>query len=373
MRLLLVSDLDPVVVIGGGERLLAAHAAGLADRGHEIIVCSGAPGTTTAHAGGRVVRIGRTPASPRRAAAAVAAFTPDAVIGYQPACALGALRAARRRQIPTLYVFLSAWAEEHRTRRSRPTWVGTALRQATERACLRAADRVVALSTYSAGALRVAHPGIGAAVRVAPAGVDTACFSPHESRPSARRELGLPAEGPVLLAVRNLVPRMGLDTLVSALPAVLRSFPRARLIVAGDGPLRRDLETLAARLGVGDSVVFAGFVPDGLLPAYYRAADLAVLPTRCLEGFGLATVEALACGTPVVGTPVGATPEILAPLDPALVTRDTTPEAIAAGIVSLLRRGPGDLPERARRHVLANYTREAATLRLEAALQEVVA
>lgn len=373
MRLLLVSDLDPVTVIGGGERLLAAHAAGLAERGHEIIVCSGAPATTTADAGGRVVRIGRSPATPRRAAAAVDAFAPDAVIGYQPACALGALRAARRRAIPTLYVFLSAWAEEHTTRRSRPTRAGTALRRATERACLRAADRVVALSAYSARALRAAHPGVSAAVHVAPAGVDTARFAPVGSRAAARRQLGWPAEDPLLLAVRNLVPRMGLDNLVSAVPAVLRSFPRARLVVVGDGPLRPDLEAQAARLGLEDRVVFAGFVPDRRLPGYYQAADLAVLPTRCLEGFGLSTVEALACGTPVVGTPVGATPEILAPLDPALLTRDATPEALAAGIVSFLRRGSSDLPERARRHVLAHYTREAATRRLEAVVCEVVA
>src|SRR5207249_11624167 len=66
---------------------------------------------------------------------------------------------------------------------------------------------------------------------------------------------------------------------------------------------------------------FLGFIPDETLPSYYHAADVFVLPTRELEGFGLVTVEALACGTPVLGTPVGATPEVLSGLEDRKSTR----------------------------------------------------
>lgn len=372
MRILLVADVDPLAVIGGAERLLAGHAAGLGARGHRIVVCSGAPGAAGEHRGMRIVRIGRTPATPFRAAAAVRSLRPDVVLGYQPACALGALEAAKRRGIPTIYVFSSCWAEEYATRRPSPSRAGFGLRLAVERACLRASDRVVVLSEYSAAKVRAIHTLSGTPVSLVPGGVDVARFAPNGDREAARARLGLPTREPLLLAVRNLVPRMGLDNLLEAMPAVLRACPRVRLVVAGAGPLRASLQAQASRLGVDERVIFTGFVPDELLPELYRAADLAVLPTRALEGFGLSTIEALACGTPVLGTPVGATPEILAPLDPMLLTEAATPEAIAAGIVRLLHWTPGDLPRRAREHVLSRYTWEIAAARLEAVIEEAV-
>lgn len=371
MHVLLVSDLDPVVIVGGGERLLAGHAAALAARGHEVTVCSGTPSPAGGPGVAGILRISRSPATPYRAAFAVRTLRPDVVIGYQPATALGALREARRRGLPTVYVFSSAWAREYATRRARPRRIGILLRRAAERACLRVADRVVVLSDYSAAAARREHADLAMQVRLVPGGVDAIRFSPNGGRKAARARLGLPLEGPVLLTVRNLVPRMGLDNLLAAMPAVLRAAPGTRLVVAGNGPLRSDLEAQVRRIGLGDRVVFAGFVPEDRLPDHYRAADLAILPTRDLEGFGLSTVEALACGTPVLGTPVGATPEILRPLDPALVTDGATPEAIAAGIVRALRSAPPDLPERARRHALAGYTWERAAERLEAVIREV--
>jgi glycosyltransferase involved in cell wall biosynthesis len=372
VRILLVADVDPVAVVGGAERLLAGHAEGLAARGHDVIVCSGAPGPEGTHGGTRVVRIGRTPSTPRKAAAAVRELRPDAVLGYQPACALGALRAAARRSIPTFYVFSSSWPQEYATRRRSPRRALHALRWAVEHACLRASDRIVVLSEYSAAKVRKVHGSVRSPIAVVPGGVDTDQFSPNGGRHAARARLHLPAEGPLLVSVRNLVPRMGLDNLLSAMPKVLWTFPRARLVLAGAGPLRRALEAQAARLGVADRVTFAGFVPEELLPDYYRAADLAVLPTRALEGFGLATIEALACGTPVLGTPVGATPEILAPLEPGLLTEGVSPDELAAAIVRFLFAEPGDLSRRAREHVLSRYNWALASERLEAVIREAI-
>ena len=92
-----------------------------------------------------------------------------------------------------------------------------------------------------------------------------------------------------------------------------------------------------ANRGLQEHVRLLGRIPDDELVRWYRSATLVVMPTQELEGFGLTTAEAFACGTPVVGTPAGATPEILEPIDPRLVTRDTTPEALAEGIVAMLR------------------------------------
>lgn len=372
MRILLVADVDPVRVIGGAERLLAGHAAALSGHGHEVVVCTGARGVGGRHAGIRVERIGCSPLTPGRVGGIVRRLRPDVVLGYQPACALGALRAARRLGIPTIYVFCSSWPAEYATRRPRPRRIGIGLRRAVEGACLGAADRVVVLSEHSALDVGTAHPHVRMSLRIVPGGVDVSRFAPNGSRGAARARLGLPAEGPLLITVRNLVPRMGLDTLIDAMPAVVRCFPRARLVVAGEGPLRVELEAQARVLGLRDRVLFPGFVPEEQLPDHYRSADLAVLPTRMLESFGLSTVEALACGTPVVGTPVGGTPEILHPLDIRLITEDTTSEALASRILDVLRSPSVDIARRARHHVIANYTCEQAAGRLEEVIREVV-
>src|SRR5207248_6833614 len=116
------------------------------------------------------------------------------------------------------------------------------------------------------------------------------------------------------------------------MPLVVSRRADAQLLIAGAGSRRADLEALARSLGIAEHVRFLGFVPDADLPLYYQAADCFVLPTRELEGFGLVTVEALACGTPVLGTPVGATPELLDPLDPSLILRGLAPETMAEDI-----------------------------------------
>lgn len=367
MRLLLVADVDPVRVIGGAERLLAGHTAALRARGHEVTVCSGADGDET----DGVKRIGRSPATLRRAARIVRQMRPDVVLGYQPACAFGALHAARRSGIPTVYVFCSSWPAEYATRRTRPRAAGVAARRALERACLRASDRVVVLSEYSAGDVATAHPAVPSSLRVVPGGVDPSRFAPNGSRVAARRRLGLPEEGPLLVTVRNLVPRMGLDGLLDSMPTVRTCYPTARLVVVGEGPLRETLEAHARVLGLTSRVVFTGVVSEERLPDYYRAADLALLPTRTLESFGLTIVEALACGTPVLGAPVGAIPEILKPLDPACVTGAATPAALAAGILEFLRSPPPAIDRRARRHVLGGYTWDVVGERLEKVVREV--
>jgi glycosyltransferase involved in cell wall biosynthesis len=94
------------------------------------------------------------------------------------------------------------------------------------------------------------------------------------------------------------------------------------------------LERLVRDLDLKHAVTLAGFLPEEQLADYYRAADLFVLPTASLEGFGLVTVDALACGTPVLGTPVGATAEILEPLDARLLTAGTESQDLADGILA---------------------------------------
>jgi glycosyltransferase involved in cell wall biosynthesis len=205
------------------------------------------------------------------------------------------------------------------------------------------------------------------AIRVVPGGVERARFAPVGERQTLRKRLGLPVEGPLLFCLRNLEPRMGVELLLDAMPAVLVRHPTAVLVVGGDGPLAAPLRAHATRLGLGAAVRFCGFVPEGMLPAHYAAADASVVPTRALEGFGLVTLESLACGTPVIGTPVGATPELLMPLDRALLADAPTAEALARALLALFARNDRDaLAARCRAHTEAYaWDRIAERLELE--------
>ena len=128
------------------------------------------------------------------------------------------------------------------------------------------------------------------------------------------------------------------------------------------GELRAQIE----RNNLSDNVRLLGFVPDADLPFAYRAANITVVPTQVLEGFGLIVAESLAAGTPCLVTPVGGLPEAVQELSPRLVLKASTPEAIAEGMVAALT-GALSLPDAqactdfARRHydwrVIAERTR----------------
>ncbi|MGH7395457.1 MAG: glycosyltransferase family 4 protein, partial [Candidatus Methylomirabilales bacterium] len=330
MRLLLVADVSPVVVLGGGERVLREHALRLQKRGHEVTVLCRAPGPDAPDAvrldGVEVLHLPADRSRPwgwvfsagRRAGRMAAELAADLVIAHQPLTASGV---ARGGGAPLIYVFHSPAGEEYRTRH--PSGLvhraAASLLHRIEARALARADRVVVLSEFSRETLARCHNVDPTGVLRIPGGVDPVVFRPAEDRAVLRRRLDLPVDGPLLVTVRNLVPRMGLDDLIRAMAAVTAAFPDATLLIGGDGPLRSDLERLAEAAGVAVRTRFLGYVPEDRLPDLLRAADLFVLPTRMLEGFGLVTVEALACGTPVVGTPVGATPELLGPLGAGLL------------------------------------------------------
>lgn len=244
-----------------------------------------------------------------------------------------------------------------------------------EGACLRRATRIHVLSNFSAHQLWKLYRIPADRIVKIPGGVDTERFRPASDRNAVRQALGLPACRPVLFTVRNLEARMGLDILIRAMVVLRRHIPKVLLLIGGAGSLRGQLEALIDSLDLRSHVRLLGFVAETELPLYYQAADVFVLPSRELEGFGLVTVEALACGTPVLGTPVGATPEILLPLNPHLVFRDTTPEAMAEGIGRALVAEGGDAVvdqhsrQACRRHAETHYAWEQSLTELEETLR----
>jgi glycosyltransferase involved in cell wall biosynthesis len=403
LSILMVAEADPVRLEGGAERVLQQYSRRLAARGHAVTVVTrrdseDLPAEETV-AGVRVIRHAiadrdrsldfirsmlRECDRAVRTAASEQRF--DVAMLFQPLSATAVLRSDIGSRLPTLYCFLSPWSDEYRVRRGMAVkpdpreyllkpWVplNTGLRRWTEKRAVTGADRLMALSEYSVGQLQNIHGLRGDNVSIIPGGVDTRRFAPRENRGGLRQRLRLPG-GPLLLTVRNLEPRMGVDNLIRAWIGVRRNYPDAHLVIGGSGPSRKELEALAGELGLAGSVTFTGFIAEEDLPLYYATADCFVIPTRALEGFGLVTVESLACGTPVLGTPVGGTTEILRAFDPGFLFRDASPEAIADGIQARLPEILGDEPLRARCREFAvrSYDWEVVIGKLQSLFEDLI-
>jgi glycosyltransferase involved in cell wall biosynthesis len=214
------------------------------------------------------------------------------------------------------------------------------------------------------------HPDQSSKIRKVAGGVDTKWFSPGDGMRAARIRLGLDPQRRLLVTVRRAEPRMGIDQLLRAV-RILAS-DKVNLAVVGGGLLTNEFQSLSSELGINDQVRFLGRVAEEELPDWYRAADLFVLPTVAYEGFGMVTVEALASGTPVVGTPAGATPELLEPLDPRLVARGSDPDSLALAIRAALNFIDDDFRARCRTYALARFDWDEVTGAWEKALERLV-
>lgn len=193
--------------------------------------------------------------------------------------------------------------------------IGLPLIKAMERQILRRASVVHTLSEYTSQRLARLHGR--PATTVMPHWVSDvdSLETARSNAAGLRNELGWPAESTVFFTARGHKPRVGLEDLIDAAAAVLRS-GRAHLVIAGSGPLTPNLIERARRLGLAEAVSFPGRITEDELNKSYLASDLFVLPTRQLECFGLVTIEALSRGLPVLGSDAGATPEILGPISP---------------------------------------------------------
>jgi glycosyltransferase involved in cell wall biosynthesis len=264
---------------------------------------------------------------------------------HQPFTAAAVLSSSASRGIPTVYTCHSLSFEEYASQSSPPSnvkeWLSYRIqllgRRLVEKAVLTRSDQIVALSSYTREKLEKVYNFPRTKISLIPGGVDLGRFTPPENKLATRRNCGFPEDRFILLTIRNLEPRMGLENLILAMKKVVGEKPDTLLILGGAGPLSQKLRDLARDLGVAESIKFTGYIPEEELPAYYQMTDLFILPTKELEGFGLVTVEALASGLPVLGTPVGGTKEILAHLGPEFLFADSTPSSMARLILKAMQ------------------------------------
>ena len=346
--MLMLTDVLYPDTVGGAGRV--AHHLGLelSKRGHEIHILTRNPG-------------GLLPAHQRSSASlyvhrfnmpqkgSLGFFLAEIVNGYrtqwrlatrfdhnlicihQCLPAIGPYLSGAFRDVPSVYVYHSPWHREYISKtenagmsdKIRTRLVALLMRQAEGWIFSKSSIGIV-LSRYMGNSLADTHPLNTTPVNILPGGVDLDYFHlPPSGKAKPRHELALPMNKTVFITVRNLVPRMGIENLIEAFSrsSVLKN--SSILLIGGRGPLEDHLKTLVTHQRLGGSIRLLGRIDDNRLPMFYQAADHFVLPTVELEGFGLVILEAMACGTPVLGTPVGAIPEILGRFDKRLLFKGT--------------------------------------------------
>lgn len=199
-----------------------------------------------------------------------------------------------------------------------------------EQDCLRRSDCITVLSEFTRKALQEIHGSESDSRTVTlPGWVDLDRFTALENCDEVRMGMGWRTDVPVFFTLRRLVPRMGLDRLLRAVRRLFDQGYKFQLVIGGAGPLLGRLQELTRDLSLQNSVHFAGRVSDEVLPLMYGACDAFILPSTNLECFGLIVVEALACGRPVLATPVGAIPEVLNGFEARWIARSADEESIA--------------------------------------------
>ena len=253
------------------------------------------------------------------------------------------------RRIPKVFHFQGPWADENVVAGD-DSRLRHRLRAGLERRVHARIDAHVVLSSAFRRVLVERYRVRPWNVHVLAPGVDLELFCPGD-RGRARAALGLAPEAFVAVCTRRLVPRMGLDVLLDAWAELAPRLPDgSTLVVIGDGPLREQLEQRAARTPLAGRVRVLGRVSDAALVDAYRAADVAVVPTVALEGYGLVVLEAAACGTPSVVSDVGGLAEAALELDRSLLV---APGDAGALSLRLQEAAAGRLPGRDRTRAFA--------------------
>jgi glycosyltransferase involved in cell wall biosynthesis len=248
-----------------------------------------------------------------------------------------------------------------------------------QRLMWRKADRLIAVCTSVANELSEDYGIPRDRIRVVFNGVDPDTFRPSPDKQQFRKELGLEGD-PVVLFVGHFGLRKGSHQLLKAIPAILKSFPRALFVLVGGTPsflasgiYWSALRDLVARSGIGERVRFVGTVPYDDVVRYYWAADLFVLPTL-YEGLPKVVLEAMACGLPVITTRVSGNTDAVVDGETGILVDPRSVEQLRDAMLSLLS-DPGMMrlmSVRGRRRAVELFTWERAAKEVSNVYDEIL-
>lgn len=172
-------------------------------------------------------------------------------------------------------------------------------------------------------------------IRVVNFGIDTQRFRPAEKDQTLLKELRI-AESPTVISIRNLLPVYNIESLIIAIPSVLKAIPGTKFVIGGSGSEEAKLRELAASLSVTDSIRFTGPIATGDLPRYLTSMDVYVSTSLSDAGLASSTGEAMACGLPVVVTDSGENSLWIKDGEGGFLVPGRSPEALAEKLIRLL-------------------------------------
>jgi len=385
-NLLFVADVSISKIIGGAERVLYEQTTRLARRGHNVFImtrksqnqykdCEVIQGVNEykydCSRKSPVLFLWSSWKNSKKIFETLhTKINFDYINFHQPLSALGVIHSGLSEHTPKIYTCHSLALEEFlsrndNTHRFIPRVTNLLQSQGykkIEKNVLRKSNQIVALSQFTKDKISNIYKILPEKIKIIPGGVDINKFAPAVDKDNIRQQLNIPQDEVVLFTVRNLVQRMGLENLIIAFNELQKEAADIQLVIGGKGPLEDGLIALARSFGIEQKVHFTGFIPEDQLPLYYQMADLFVLPTKELEGFGLVTLEAMACGLPVIGTPIGGTKEILGKFNAEFLFDDTAPESIATLALEkylIIKNNPqrwNQISKQCRKFVEKNYS-----------------
>lgn len=191
---------------------------------------------------------------------------------------------------------------------------------------LRLADRVIGVSAAIQKKVTLLQPDISEKTSIIHNALEMPDIEPAH----------LDFTHPRLLCVGRLTGEKGFDTAVAAFRLLTKQFPRARLIIAGDGPHRAELEDAVSEMQLAEKVAFCGWVHPDRVPCLINSSTIVIMPSRWEEPFGLVALQAAQMGRPVVATRVGGLPEVVQDGVTGLLVEKDTVDSLAEALRYLL-------------------------------------
>jgi len=279
------------------------------------------------------------------------------------------LELRRRLSVPLVHTYHSLGAVKYQNTKEPPQTATQRLE--IEKACLETADCIVSTSPQEREYLRTLVSSRGN-IEIIPCGTDIEQFG-SVSYQQAREQLGISPEEKVIYYVGRFDPRKGIETLVRAVHrSQLRGQVPMRLIIGGgykpgqsDGDEKERIAQIVEALGLSEITQFPGRISDQKMPVYYAAADVCVVPSH-YEPFGLVPIEAMASGTPVIGSAVGGLNFTVVSEETGLLVPPKDEEAFANAIDRILSdpQWRAQLSKNARKRMEAKFSWEGVASQL---------
>ncbi|MDV3000160.1 MAG: D-inositol 3-phosphate glycosyltransferase [Chroococcopsis gigantea SAG 12.99] len=277
----------------------------------------------------------------------------------------------RKRQLTKMvHTYHSLGAVKYKSVSTIPMIARTRL--GVEKSCLETADQIVATSPQEKDHMKSLVSSHGN-IQIIPCGTDISNFG-KVGREEGRKVLGIDPDAKVVLYVGRFDPRKGIETLVRALGHMdLEKHPNLQLIIGGgsrpgqsDGLERERIESIVSELGLGDRTSFPGRLDQTILPYYYAAADVCVVPSH-YEPFGLVAIEAMASGTPVIASNVGGLQFTVIDEETGLLFPPKDDAALAIGIDRILSNPAwrDELGQQGKERVHSYFSWDNVALQLE--------